>query len=372
MHNSIKPIVITLLTIATCIGLVTAIPSQGEETMSHEKIDVEKLKSEYDLKTIYLAGGCFWGVEEYMARIPGVYDSLSGYANGTTENPSYEDVLHRNTGHAETVRVLYNPDEVSLATLLDKFFEVVDPTSINKQGNDVGSQYRSGIYYDNDEDISAINEKIAKLETEYSIPIVVEVLPLDNFYDAEDYHQDYLQKNPNGYCHIDLSKATEDLDLSIIEKNYKAPSIDDLKEDLTDMQFNVTQNNGTEPAHNNEYYDEFGEGIYVDITTGEPLFTSNDKFDSSCGWPSFSKPITSSVISEHFDNSFGMARTEVRSRAGDSHLGHVFPDGPKETGGLRYCINSAALRFIPYDEMEEAGYGYLKDTVKPNELNIIE
>jgi peptide methionine sulfoxide reductase msrA/msrB len=320
-----------------------------------------------DLKEIYLAGGCFWGVEAYISRIYGVYDVKSGYANGKTENPSYEDVCYNNTGHAETVKVQYDPERVSLNTLLTYFFKVVDPTSLNKQGNDVGSQYRSGIYYIDKSDIEIINKVIKEESKKYEKEIVTEILPMDNFYLAEDYHQNYLEKNPNGYCHIDFSALNEEISIEVDPDLYKKPSDEKLKEILTEEQYKVTQENDTEKAYSNEYWDNHKKGIYVDVATGEPLFASKDKFDSGCGWPSFTQPIDEDVVTFDEDTSFGMTRTEVRSRVGDSHLGHIFDDGPKEEGGKRYCINSASIKFIPLEAMEKEGYGkfipYAKETL---------
>ena len=318
-----------------------------------QTVNIDNTKS----KDIYLAGGCFWGIEAYMEKIPGVLDAVSGYANGNTENPSYEDLVYRNSGHAETVKVTYDPDEISLKTLLKYYLRVVDPTSLNKQGNDKGTQYRSGVYYTDEADKQIIEEVLKKEQDNYQSPIVVEVLPLEQFFKAEEYHQDYLKKNPTGYCHIDLNKAAAPI---IEERRYKRPSNEELKKTLTDIQYKVTVENDTEHAFSNEYWDNFEKGIYVDITSGEPLFSSTDKFSSGCGWPSFSKPISKDLINYLDDNSFNMHRTEVRSRSADIHLGHVFDDGPKESGGLRYCINSASLRFIPYEKMDEEGYGYLK------------
>ena len=318
-----------------------------------QAVNIDNTKS----KDIYLAGGCFWGIEAYVEKIPGVLDAVSGYANGNTENPSYEDLVYHNSGHAETVKVTYNPDEISLKTLLKYYLRVVDPTSLNKQGNDRGTQYRSGVYYTDEADKQIIEEVLKKEQNSYQAPIVVEVLPLKQFFKAEEYHQDYLKKNPTGYCHIDLNKASEPI---IDEDKYKKPSDEELKDKLSDTQYNVALKNDTERAFSNEYWDNFEKGIYVDITSGEPLFSSTDKFSSGCGWPSFSKPISRDLINYLEDNSFNMHRTEVRSRSADIHLGHVFNDGPKESGGLRYCINSASLRFIPYEKMDEEGYGYLK------------
>jgi peptide methionine sulfoxide reductase msrA/msrB len=377
-----------MLTILVIIVLIVAgcqnnIGNQSIEKVEAEKVDevIEmKLKKVEPVKTglpdnpndnvvydvnklddIYLAGGCFWGLEAYMSRIYGVYDVTSGYANGTTENPSYEDLIYRNSGHAETVHVKYDPDKVSLDVLLDYYFKVIDPTSLNKQGNDKGVQYRTGIYYTNEADKEIIDTRMAIEQKSYSKPIVVEVEPLVHYYLAEEYHQDYLEKNPNGYCHIDLFTVEE---VVIKEEWYPKPSDEVLREKLTDIQYEVTQNNNTERAFSNEYWDIFEPGLYVDVVTGEPLFLSTDKFESGCGWPSFSKPINKDVIIYEQDTSFNMVRTEVRSRAGDSHLGHVFEDGPKELGGLRYCINSAAINFIPLEDMVAEGYGYLVHLVE--------
>jgi peptide methionine sulfoxide reductase msrA/msrB len=326
--------------------------------------DNPNLGLEFDvknLKEIYLAGGCFWGVEAYLSRVYGVYDVTSGYANGDTVNPSYEDVIYNGTNHAETVHVLYDPDRVSLRVILDYYFRVIDPTSVNKQGNDVGTQYRTGIYYTDVEDVSVINKKMQEVKEQFNGVNVVEVEVLDGYYLAEEYHQDYLEKNPDGYCHIDISAALSEV---VIDPTiYPKPSDEELQERLTYEQYQVTQEDATEYAFSNEYWDLFEPGIYVDIVTGEPLFSSNDKYDSECGWPSFTKPIAKEVVTYKDDTKFNMIRTEVRSRAGDSHLGHVFEDGPVEYGGLRYCINSASIQFIPLEEMEAEGYAYLISSI---------
>ena len=339
-----------------------------EDDMENAEKGRDKMKNydETKVKTIHLAGGCFWGLEAYMQKLNGVEDAISGYANGKTENPSYYDL--KTSGHAETVKVVYNPDIISLEDILAHYLRVVNPVSVNKQGNDVGTQYRTGIYYTDEADKTIIENILAKEQTKHDKPIAIEVEPLKQFYDAEEYHQDYLEKNPGGYCHIDLSLADKPLDKDgepvIDSSRYIKPSDEELKKNLTDIQYDVTQNSATERAFSHEYHDNFKRGIYVDITTKEPLFSSTDKFESGCGWPSFSKPISKDVVKYFEDNSHFMHRTEVRSRSGDAHLGHVFNDGPKEMGGQRYCINGASLEFIPYDEMDEKGYGYLKYLVK--------
>ncbi|MGI6422682.1 MAG: peptide-methionine (R)-S-oxide reductase MsrB [Syntrophomonadaceae bacterium] len=313
------------------------------------------------MSEIYLAGGCFWGLEKYMASIPGVISTQVGYANGRTANPSYEEVCYANTGHAETVKVEYDPKLLGLEFLLDLYYEVIDPLAVNRQGPDIGAQYRTGIYYLDKNDRPLIEASLDRLQKKYNMPIAIELKELENFYPAEEYHQKYLDKNPGGYCHIGRKHFERAAQARINPAAYPAPDPQKLAQDLSRVQYEVTRKNATEPPFRNEFWNHFQPGIYVDITTGEPLFSSRDKFASDCGWPSFSRPIDPEVLREKPDTSFGMHRTEVRSRAGDAHLGHVFNDGPRELGGLRYCINSAALRFIPLEEMEEAGYGYLLD-----------
>ena len=317
------------------------------------------MENKQEQRIIYLAGGCFWGLEAYMERIQGVTDAVSGYANGKGDTTNYQ-LLHA-TDHAETVKVTYDPNKISLDKLLQYYFRVIDPTSINKQGNDRGRQYRTGIYYQNEQDKAVIEAALKTLQSKYQEPIQIEVEPLKNYVEAEEYHQDYLKKNPNGYCHIDIKKADEPL---IDDKKYPKPSDAELKQKLTALQYDVTQGKHTERSFSNEYWDNFAPGIYVDITTGEPLFSSKDKFESGCGWPSFTKPIAAEVAEYQRDNSFNMTRIEVLSRSGHAHLGHVFDDGPRDKGGLRYCINSASIKFIPLDEMEKQGYGDLIPFVK--------
>ncbi len=306
------------------------------------------------MKTIYLAGGCFWGVQKFFDQFDGVVRTEVGYANGPDEAPGYQDVCN-SSGHAETVRVDYDPDKISLTDLLNYYFLVIDPLSVNKQGNDIGIQYRTGIYYTEEDQLPEIKRVYQTEEEKTGSALAVELLPLKNFYTAEAYHQKYLDKNPGGYCHIPGSYF--DLQQNKAEEPGSGESEEKLRARIGDLSYEVTQNAATEYAFTGEYDGFFEKGLYVDIVSGEPLFTSMDKYNSGCGWPAFTRPITEDTVTEVVDTSHGMIRTEVRSSGADSHLGHVFNDGPKESGGLRYCINSAALRFISYDDLEEQGYG---------------
>ena len=351
-----KQLIFVFILLTSCLACANNRAGQTEKK--------EDMKS---TKDIYLAGGCFWGTEHFLKLIDGVETTQVGYANGNIANPTYKQVCTGTTDFAETVKVQYDPVKVDLAFLIDLYFKTIDPTSENKQCNDRGTQYRTGIYYTDPEDLSVIQETVHRLAATYTRPLAVEIKPLENFYPAEEYHQDYLDKNPGGYCHIhpelfDLARKAK-----MPKKSapvYSKPDDAALRSKLTPEQYAVTQKNATEPAFHNDYWDEHRPGIYVDITTGEPLFVSTDKFDSGCGWPSFSKPIDRKLIQEKTDTSHGMVRTEVRSAAGDAHLGHVFTDGPADKGGLRYCINSASLRFIPKDKMKAEGYGDYIDLVK--------
>lgn len=308
---------------------------------------------------IYLAGGCFWGLEKYVRSISGVLSAEVGYANGSSENPSYEDVCYGGTGHAEAVKVEYDPETLPLGFLLELYFDAIDPTSVNRQGGDRGVQYRSGIYYTDPGDLPVIERAIKSLQKRFDRPIAVEVGPLVNYSPAEEHHQRYLDKNPGGYCHIGPGHFKKAASARIAPGRYTPPDRDRLRDKLTETQYAVTQDDATEPPFQNEFWNHDEEGIYVDVTTGEPLFSSGDKFDAGCGWPSFTRPIDPFTVGEKADLSRGRVRTEVRSRVGDAHLGHVFDDGPRESGGLRYCINSAALRFVSRRDMEKEGYGYL-------------
>lgn len=332
--------------------------NNNQQMITEVNAEKEAEKANSGTANLYFAGGCFWGTEHFFKQIRGVISTEVGYANGTLQHaPSYEEVCSGNTGFAETVKIVYNPQVVDLKLLLELYFKTIDPTSLNKQGNDVGDQYRTGIYYTDAGVKTTIDEAIAALAKNYKKPIVVEVSPLKNFYQAEEYHQDYLDKNPRGYCHIPTKLFEVARKANPEPIKFKKPTEAELRSRLSKEQYAVTQQNATETPFANEYWDEQREGIYVDITTGEPLFSSLDKFQSGCGWPSFAKPIDKKLIEEKEDKSYHMTRTEVRSKLGDAHLGHVFDDGPKQLGGLRYCINSASLRFIPKEDMQKEGYG---------------
>jgi len=305
------------------------------------------------IRTIFLAGGCFWGTAHLFSLVPGVTSTVAGYANSLVSNPSYEQVCSGVTDAAEAVQVEYDDNMVSLTDLLKLYFSSIDPTSVDRQGGDIGRQYRTGIYYTDPDDAEVIDAQKATIQRRLTRPLAVESGPLRNFYPAEEYHQDYLEKNPGGYCHVNPALFAVAREL---KKTTHADEKAELRKRLTPLQWEVTQNGATERPFDNEYDDEFRPGIYVDITDGTPLFVSTAKYNSGCGWPAFTRPIDNNLIDEHLDTSYGRVRTEVRSSSSGAHLGHVFNDGPTEEGGLRYCINSAALRFVPLDRMAAEGY----------------
>lgn len=311
-------------------------------------------------KVATLAGGCFWCVEADLEKLDGVDRVISGYTGGEKANPAYEEVSSGTTGHVEAVQVYYDPDQIGYDEILDRFWQVIDPTDDGGQFSDRGKQYRSAIFYHNEEQKKAAEESKNALDASgvFEEPIVTEIRPLTEFYPAEKYHQDYYKKNSWKYKIYRILSGRDRFIESKKEKfNMKDRlSKEDLKKRLTPLQYRVTQEDATEPAFDNAYWDNKVEGIYVDIVSGEPLFSSKDKFESGTGWPSFTKPLEPENIVKKEDASlFFQTRTEVRSKKADSHLGHVFEDGPPPSG-LRYCINSASLRFIPVEDLEKEGY----------------
>ncbi|MCA0983094.1 peptide-methionine (R)-S-oxide reductase MsrB [Halobacillus yeomjeoni] len=314
------------------------------------------MDNQYQIATF--AGGCFWCMVEPFDERPGIESVISGYTGGVTENPTYMEVITENTGHKEAVQITYDPSIFPYERLVEIFWRQIDPTDPDGQFADRGESYTTAIYYHNEEQKQIAEESKKQLEESgiFKNPIVTPILPAETFYPAEDKHQDYYKKNS---FHYKLYKKGSGRANFLKNQWGMKKNREELKQRLTDLQYKVTQENGTEKPFENEFYDHEEEGIYVDIVSKEPLFSSKDKYDAGCGWPSFTKPIEKQHVKEEMDRSHGMFRTEVRSEEADSHLGHVFEDGPKSQGGLRYCINSAALEFIPKDKMEERGYGYL-------------
>ena len=363
------------------LGAVTLMAGLGLHSLASAKTMDKMASVEMSKPSVAtFAGGCFWCVESGFEKVPGVNKVISGYTGGDETNPTYKQVSSGSTGHTEAVQVYYDPNVISYEGLLESYWRIFDPTDDTGSFYDRGTQYRPGIFYTDEtqRQLAETSKENLGASGRFDKPIAVEITAFKTFYKAEDYHQNYHKTNPIRYNlytfrsgriqfvekawgkdlkldYTQFNASTKMMSKPMTDARYSKPTDAEIRKNLTELQYNVTQNDGTERPFNNEYWDNNRDGIYVDVVTGEPLFSSTDKFKSGTGWPSFTRPISEDFVSTRADNTFFSTRTEVRSRIGSSHLGHVFEDGPAPTG-LRYCLNSASLRFIPAEQLIEKGY----------------